>query len=61
MQASWFVGITKFIKRRMIKMKTKIVNRKNASFDISVGRDSKWGNPFRMLKQTIVSIPFRDL
>ena len=42
-------------------MKTKIVNRKNASFDISVGRDSKWGNPFRMLKQTIVSIPFRDL
>ena len=38
-------------------MKTKIVNRNNASFDISVGRDSKWGNPFRMLKQTIEELP----
>lgn len=33
-------------------MKTKIVNRKNASFDISVGRDSKWGNPFHMKNQS---------
>ena len=34
-------------------MKTKIVNRNNASFDISIGRDSEWGNPYPMKVKTI--------
>ena len=29
-------------------MKTKIVNKKTSSFDVYIGRGSKWGNPFRM-------------
>ena len=29
-------------------MKTKVVNKKTSSFDVYIGRGSKWGNPFRM-------------
>ena len=29
-------------------MKTKVVNKKTSSFDVHIGRGSKWGNPFRM-------------
>ena len=29
-------------------MKTKVVNKKTSSFDVYIGRRSKWGNPFRM-------------
>ena len=29
-------------------MKTKVVNKKTSSFDVYIGRGSKWGNPFHM-------------
>jgi hypothetical protein len=32
----------------MREMKTKVVNKKTSSFDVYIGRGSKWGNPFRM-------------
>ena len=29
-------------------MKTKVVNKKTSSFDVYIGRGSKWGKPFHM-------------
>ena len=33
-------------------MKTKVINKNEGSFDISIGRDSKWGNSFVMKNKT---------
>jgi hypothetical protein len=31
-------------------MKTRVVHCKNASYDVYIGRPSKWGNPYRLKK-----------
>ena len=45
--------VIEYIKKEEYKMKTKIINKANGSFDISIGRDSEWGNPYPMKIKTI--------
>ena len=35
-------------KRKELVMQTKVVNKRNNSYDVYIGRGSIWGNPFRI-------------
>lgn len=44
--SKWFLTMW----RRNLQNETKVVNRRNSSYDVYIGRGSKWGNPFSIGK-----------
>lgn len=44
----------------MVKKKNKIVNCRNAQYDVYIGRPSKWGNPFTHKKSNIIDTNSED-